>query len=292
MMKNIAKAAMLAVTLCSAAWAQTSAGWKHTHLSRFVEEARYEASGVVIYPRQSYPAKIFDVRPHQMLRQVFPSALVADGNNPQTSDKLWAAMLSSPYTVGGSAQGVRGKDLSSDWGLRFSAPSNPGRLYWSLFYEDNVPASRSVAYATSLQKGPNTGARVVGSGNLIGTGDARTAWVDPDGSLSFYWTLSGLLDYDSKPTTFQGGPAGWDQQPLSSQLSKFIGYEESKLYFLEGKRTLHVFDRDLKHIRTDVIHLSGELRDVALGDIIDGKDPELAYVGWDLGPVIAFLKQK
>ena len=56
--------------------------------------------------------------------------------------------------------------------------------------------------------------------------------------------------------------------------------------------TLPVFDRNLKHLRTDEIHLSGELREVALGDIIDGKEPTLAYVGWDLGPVIAFLNQK
>jgi len=291
MIKHIARAALLAATLTSVAQAQTSTGWKYTHLSRFLEDARYEASGVVIYPRQSYPTKIFDVRPHQMLQQLFPSAVVP-GNAAKTSDQLWRAMLSSPLTVAGAAQGVRAKDLSSDWVIHFSAPSAPGRLHWSLFYEDNVASTRTVGYAPSLVNGPNAGARVIGNGNLIAAGDAKTVWLDPDGSLSFCWTLAGTLEYDSKATTFKGGPEGWADQPLTSQLNKFIGYEESRLYFLEGARTLHVFDRNLKHLRTDEIHLSGELREVALGDIIDGKEPTLAYVGWDLGPVIAFLNQK
>jgi hypothetical protein len=76
---------------------------------------------------------------------------------------------------------------------------------------------------------------------------------------------------------------------LNSHLSAFIGFEEGRLYLLEDRSTLHIYDRNLKFIRTDDIHLSGELRSHALGDIIDGQVAGVSYVGWDLGPVIGFF---
>lgn len=269
--------------------AVTVKGYRYTHLARFLEEARYESSGVVVYPRQAFPSKIYDVQPHQILRQMYPDQVAGDGNNFTSSNALWTSLLQSGAALGGSGSGVRAHDLSGDFIVNVTWSKNPGKDYYYAFYEHNIPAGRYVTYATNLLSGPNKGTMVAGNARLLAVGDAQTLWMDADGSLSLAGLVSGYLTYDSKATTFVGGAQGWANSTLSSHLAQFIGYEEGRLYFLEGRSTLHVYDRDLKFIRTDDIHLSGELRGYALGDVIDGKVTGVSYVGWDLGPVIGFF---
>lgn len=283
----------LTVGLCVAALqgaiAQTTPGFKYTHLARFKEDARYEASGVVVYPREAFPAKIYDVRPHQLLRQMFPGSVTGDGNNTATSNALWRDLINSGHVMGSAARQVRANDILEDWDVNFVDPRTPTRNHWFDFYADNVPAGQYVGYAQTLINGPQKGARVMGNGNLLAMGDDRGMWLDADGSLSFYWRGSGAVDFDSTATTLKKGPEGWAGAPLTSVLKHLIGYEEGKLYFLVGDDILHVYDRDLNFVRTDEIHLSGELREVRLGEILDGKVPGATYLGWDLGPVIGFF---
>ncbi|HEX5357120.1 MAG TPA: hypothetical protein VFW93_12945 [Aquabacterium sp.] len=285
------KALALAVTLLASAachvtaFAQTSYKWTQT--ARWKEDARLEASGVVVYPREAYPGKSFDVRPAQHTRKMFPGAIVGDGNNKATSNNLWSALLASRHVVGNSTTLTRARDISEDWDINFIDPQYPTRNYWFDFYVDNYAEGVYVGFAQTIQNGPQKGAAVLGNNNLLAMGDDRGAWLDADGSLSYYWRENGLLDYDSTRTTFNGGP--WAGASLRSQLRFMIGYEEGRLYFLEGDHLLHVFDRDLKHLRTDEIYLDGELIDASLGDVVDGKVSGVRYLGWDLGPVIAFV---
>ncbi len=292
-MKKHIQRALLSVALVAASatstLAQTSTDFRYSHLSRFKEDARYESSGVVVYPREAYPAKIYDVRPHQMLRKLFPGAVIGDGNNKASSDGLWRYLLGSGYVMGSSTNLTRAQDLTEDWQINFVDPKTPERNYWFEWYADNLPATVYTSYGQTLLNGPQKGARVMGNPNLLAVGDDRTVWLDPDGSLSFYLRGTGTLDFDSTVTTFPNGPQGWSGTTLRSHLRHFIGYEEGKLYFLEGDRTLHVYDRNLTFIRTDEIYLSGELIETSLGSIVDGKVPGLTYIGWDLGPVIGFF---
>lgn len=292
MKKHIQRAllgvAMFAVSAANV-WAQTNTDYRYTHLSRFKEDARYESSGVVVYPREAYPAKIYDVRPHQMLKKLFPGAVVGTGDNQATSDGLWRNLLGSGYVMGSSTDLTRGQDLTEDWHINFVDPKTPDRNYWFAWYADNVPAGVYVGYGQTLLNGPQKGARVMGNPSLLAVGDDRTVWLDPDGSLSYYLRGTGTLDLDSTATTFPNGPKGWSGTTLRSHLRQLIGYEEGKLYFLEGERTLHVYDRNLTFMRTDEIYLSGELIENSLGSIVDGKVPGLTYIGWDLGPVIGFF---
>ena len=289
---HVARIALAAITSAVAlgnASAQTSPDYRYSHLARFKEEARYEASGVVVYPRESYPAKVYDVRPHQQLRQLFPSAVVGDGNNKATSDGLWKALLNSGYVMGSATRLTRAQDLLEDWDVNFVAPQTPDRNHWFDWYGDNYAASTYVSYGKVLLDGPQKGARVMGNGNLLAMGDDRTMWLDADGSLSYYWRGTGTLEFDAKRLSFPNGPKGWAGTSLRSHLSQLIGYEEGRIYFLDGDRMLHVFDRDLNFVRTDELYLSGELIDTSLGQVIDGKVPGVTYLGWDLGPVIGFF---
>lgn len=265
-------------------------GYRYSHIVRFMEDARYESSGVVIYPRQAQPAKIYDVSPHQVLKKIFPASVSGNGNDQATSNALWVNLLSSGLALGGSGN-VRAHDVSSDFMVNVTWPANPGKDYYFAFYEHNIPEGRYTSYAPKLQSGPNKDAIVAGNPKLLAVGDAKTLWLDADGSLSQTGLVSGQLVIDNKATTFSGGPSNWAGTPLTTHLSSFIGFEEGKLYFLEGQSTLHVYDAELKFQRTDEIRMSGELRSTTLGDVIDGKVKGVSYVGWDLGPIIGFFSK-
>lgn len=269
----------------------TVQGYRYTHLVRFLEEARYESSGVVIYPRQAQPAKVFDVRPHQVLRKMFPTSVAGDGNNQTTSNALWNSLLASGNAMGGANTKLRGRDLSGDFIVNVTWSATPGRDYYFAFYEDNIPEGRYALYAPTVLSGPNKGATVAGNPNVLAVGDGKTLWLDADGSLSQTYLVAGYLAIDHKANTFTGGPQGWTNTKLTEHLGSFIGFEEGRLYFLEGSSTLHVYDPELKHIRTDEIRMSGELRSTTLGDILDGKVAGVSYVGWDLGPIIGFFSK-
>lgn len=286
-LKSLALAAtVLAGVVChTSALAENVYQWTQT--ARWKEDARLEASGVVVYPREAYPGKSYDVRPNQHTRKMFPGAIVGDGNNKVTSNNLWASLMASRNVVGNSTTLTRARDISEDWDINFIDPLYPTRNYWFDFYGDNYADGTYVGFAQVIQNGPQKGSAVLGNNNLLAMGDDRGAWLDPDGSLSYYWRENGLLDYDSTSTTFAGGP--WAGASLRSKLRFMIGYEEGRLYFLEGDHMLYVFDRDLKHLRTDEIYLDGELIDSSLGDVVDGKVSGVRYLGWDLGPVITFV---
>ncbi len=272
-----------------AAVAQTTATYRWTQTARWAEDLRLEASGVVVYPRLAYPAKSYDVRPAQHLRKMFPGAIVGDGQNKQTSNNLWRSLLASPTVLANSTTLTRAKDITEDWDINFIDPKYPTKNYWFDFYVDNYADEVYVMYSPTMLNGPQKGAIALGNNNLLAMGDDRMAWLDADGSLSFYWRGSGLLDYDAPSSVFTGGPAGWQGTSLKSKLHLMIGYEEGRLYFLEGDHALHIFDRNLKFLRTDQIYLDGELIDHSLGDVVDGHVPGVKYLGWDLGPVIAFV---
>ncbi|MDO9234768.1 MAG: hypothetical protein Q7U28_01885 [Aquabacterium sp.] len=278
----------LVLAACAAqALAQTTT-YSYTQVSRWKEDARSESSGVVLYPQEWYPAKGYDIFPNLQTKSLFPAAIVGNGDNKATSDNLWAALLASPYTMGNSSNLTRARDLSEDWDISFIDPKNPGLNYWFDFYASKVVAW--VGYAPTLKGAPQNGAAVMGNNNLLAMGDDQHVWLDADGSLSYYWRGAGTLSFDSTKTTFDQvkAPVGWAGATVKSKLSNLIGYEEGRLYFLEGGRLLHVFDRDMNFVRTDEFYFGGDLQAVSLGDVVDGKVPGVKYIGWDLGPVIAF----
>ncbi|MEK9713151.1 MAG: hypothetical protein VW258_11350, partial [Thalassolituus sp.] len=46
---------------------------------------------------------------------------------------------------------------------------------------------------------------------------------------------------------------------------------------------------NLNHVRTEELILDGELWGSSLADLVDGNIPGALYLGWDLGPVVAFV---
>ncbi|MBH1987693.1 MAG: PEP-CTERM sorting domain-containing protein [Burkholderiales bacterium] len=272
----------------SAAHAQTAPSYTWTQVSRWQEEDRYNSGGSVVYREEWFPSKGYDVRPHQVLRTLFPGAIVGDGNNQATSNNLWAALSTSSSVIGNSTNLTRARDFMEDWDINFVAPGVSDKNYFFDWYTDNSTAyvARS-AFPLTLVGGPQAGSSLLNNQNLLAMGDDNSLWLDADGTLSYYNYPTGTLEFDSSKTTFTTGPTGWMGSTVRSQLNKLIGYEEGKLYFLEGANTVQVFNYDLGHVRTDKFGFDGDLAGQSLADVIDGKVVNATYLGWDLGPVIA-----
>ena len=81
-----------------------AATYSWTQATRWIESTIVDVNETVIYPERLFPNKGYDVRPHQQLRSMFPSAIVGDGNNKETSDNLWVEMVSSSQVIGNSAR--------------------------------------------------------------------------------------------------------------------------------------------------------------------------------------------
>jgi len=236
-----------------------------------------------VYPAEHLGLWEYDVCPPTQTRSLFPSAVVA--NAKQTCDNLWKALLNSPYLLGSAATVVRAKDMSEDWDLNFIDPSDGGRNHDFNWYINslllNISVLRALYPLNLAATGPQAGAQVVNNPNVLAMGDDAYVMLDADGSLSYYAYLGGWLLKDSAAKTFTNGT--WAGQTLTSKLQYMIGCEELQLYFLEGASTLHVFDRDLKWVRTDNVKLGNELSAYSLGDLVDNKVPGYTYIGWDAG---------
>lgn len=270
------------------AQAQTSPSYTWTQVSRWQEEDRYASGGNAVYRQEFFPSKGYDVRPHQVLRTLFPDAIAGDGNNQATSNNLWAALKTSENVIGNSTSLTRARDFMEDWDINFVVPGVADKNYYFDWYTDNSTAYvfRS-SFPLTLVGGPQAGSALLKNQNLLAMGDDNSLWLDADGTLSYYNYPTGTLEFDSKKTTFSNGPAGWTGSTVLSQLNKLIGYEEGKLYFLEGANTVQVFNYDLGYVRTDKFAFDGDLAGQSLADVIDGKVANAAYLGWDLGPVVA-----
>ncbi|WP_436476871.1 PEP-CTERM sorting domain-containing protein [Janthinobacterium sp. LB3P112] len=267
--------------------AQAATNYNWTQVSRWMEGARYAQDGATIYPQEWYPAKGYDVRPHQQLYAMFPGQVVGDGNNKVTSDNLWKALLTSRDVIGNSTNLTRARDISEDWDVNFVNPNVPNKNYWTDFYVDKGWGEISrEAYPLTLTGGPQAGQSLLGNNNLLAMGDDKSVWLDVDGTLSYYNYLTGTLAFDSTKTSLAGGAVGWSDASLTSKLGNMIGYEESNLYFLEGANTVHVYNYDLGFVRTDEFRFNGDLADHSLADVIDGKVEGYSYLGWDVGPVV------
>lgn len=267
------------------ALAYTYAG-NYTFTARWNEWGRYQQGGYTVYPAEHLGGLEYDVCPSLQTRALFPAAVVS--NVKQTCDNLWKALLNSPYLLGSAASGVRARDVSEDWDLNIIDPSDNVRNHYFDWYANSLVANPYVlrsGYPLYLDPvGPQAGAYVVGNPNVLAMGDDVYVMLDPDGSLSYYVYAGGWMLKDSAAKTFTNGP--WSGQKLTSKLQHMIGYEELQLYFLEGSSTLHVFDRDLKWVRTDNVKLGHELSAYTLGDLVDNKIPGYTYIGWDAGPIV------
>ena len=262
--------------------------YEWTHTARWLEDARID-SGPVIY--QQEVDGLWDSRPHQQLRTMFPGDIVGDGNNQQTSDNLWASILTSEHLIGNSGAPVKAIDAMEDFHYNFIDPAVTDRSYYFYFYHDNdsLWLSRS-AFPTTLANGPNAGESLINNPRLLAMGDDNSLWLDNDGTLSYYNYPGGTLEYDSSVAAFPQGPPGWIGVPVVENLDKLIGYEQALLYFLEGESTVHVFlYSTLSYIRTDVVELDGDLAGHTLREIIDHEVPGVTYGGWDLGPVFIMV---
>ncbi len=263
-----------------------SYGGTYTFAGRWNELARSKVGADHIYPAEHLGLWEYDVCPPTQARSLFPSAVVA--NTKQTCDNLWKALLNSTYLLGSAATVVRAKDMSEDWDLNFIDPSDNARNYYFNWYINslllNTYVLRALYPLNLAATGPQASAYVVNNPNVLAMGDDAYVMLDADGSLSYYAYLGGWLLKDSAAKTFTNG--SWAGQTLTSKLQHMIGYEELQLYFLEGASTLHVFDRDLKWVRTDNVKLGNELSTYSLGDLVDNKIPGYTYIGWDAGPVV------
>lgn len=268
-----------------AAHAYTYAG-NYTFTARWNEWGRYKVGAQTLYPAEHHGLWEYDVCPSLQTRNLFPSAVVSSVK--QTCDNLWKALLNSPYLLGSAAEGVRARDVSEDWDLNIIDPSDGVRNHYFDWYANSLFANPYVfrfGYPLYLDPvGPHAGAYVVNNPKVLAMGDDVFVMLDPDGSLSYYVYAGGWLLKDSTAKTFTNGP--WAGQTLTSKLQHMIGYEELQLYFLEGNNTLHVFDRDLKWVRTDDVRLGHELSAYSLGDLVDNKIPGYTYIGWDAGPIV------
>ncbi|MBQ0727845.1 MAG: hypothetical protein KBT77_10915, partial [Thalassolituus oleivorans] len=108
-----------------------------TQSTRWREDARTTSGERKLYQETLFPLLGYDERPHQQLRNMFPAAIVGDGNNKETSDNLWDYLMVSEYVVGNTATGVRAKDLSEDYTVNFIDPSDSTKNYYFYYYEDN-----------------------------------------------------------------------------------------------------------------------------------------------------------
>jgi hypothetical protein len=263
-----------------------------TQVSRWQEEDRYQSVGNTIYRQEFFPSKGYDVRPHQATRTLFPDAIVGDGNNKATSDKLWSALATSQNVIGNGTTLTRARDVVEDWDINFVNPSVNNVNYWFDFYSDNASATVSRSgFPLTLVGGPQAGQALIGNNKLLAMGDDNSLWLDADGSLSYYNYPTGTLEFNSTKTSFTTGPSGWQGNTLVSKVGNLIGYEEGNLYFLEGANTVQVFSHDLTYLRTDQFRFDGDLAGRSLADVIDGKVQNATYLGWDLGPVVAMMVQ-
>lgn len=276
----------LAATGAVQAHAATTYNW--TQASRWQEEDRYPTTGgVTVYPEEWYPAKGYDVRPHAQLYSMFPGVVVGDGNNQATSNNLWTALITSPNVIGNATNLTRARDMSEDWDINFVDPKVANKNYWADFYIDKpITYVDRAVFPLTLTGGPQAGQNLLGNNNLLAMGDDNSLWLDADGTLSYYNYPTGTLEFDSKKTGFTTGPAGWNGASLQSKVGNLIGYEEGRLYFLEGANTVQVFNYDLGFVRTDQFSFNGDLLGQSLADVIDGKVKGYTYIGWDLGPVL------
>lgn len=267
------------------ALAYTYAG-NYTFTARWDEWARYKQGAYTIYPAEHRGGFEYDVCPALQTRTLFPSVVV--GSVKQTCNNLWNAFLSSPHLLGSAATGVRARDVSEDWDLNYIDPADPLRNYYFDWYANSLlsnPYVLRISYPLNLQPlGPHAGAYTLSNPNVLAMGDDTYVMRDPDGSLSYYAYVGGWLLKDSTAKTFTNG--AWAGQALTSKLKHLIGYEELQLYFLEGDSTLHVFDRDLKWVRTDLVKLGDELSAYTLGQLVDNQIPGYTYIGWDAGPIV------
>lgn len=287
---------LVVVLLCSllaavACWPRDAAGaynysGNYTFAGRWNELARSKVGLDYVYPAEHLGLWEYDVCPPTQARSLFPTAVVS--NTKLTCDNLWKALLNSPYLLGSAATVVRAKDMSEDWDLNFIDPSDNVRNYYFNWYVNalllNTYVLRALYPLNLAPFGPQAGAYVVGNPNVLAMGDDAYVMLDADGSLSYYAYLGGGLLKNSTAKTFTNG--SWAGQTLTSKLQYMIGYEELQLYFLEGASTLHVFDRDLKWVRTDNVKLGNELSAYSLGDLVDNRIPGYTYIGWDAGPVV------
>ncbi len=264
--------------------------YTNTQVSRWKEDARYFSGGNTVYAEEWGTLKGYDVRPNPAAKTLFPNAIVGDGNNKATSDNLWLSLANSNQVLGNSSNRLtRARDLSEDWDINFIVPGVNDKNYWFNWYADNMSAyvARS-AFPLTLVNGPQAGASILNNQNLLAMGDDNSLWLNGDGSLSYYNYPTGTLEFTTTTKTFTSGPASWKGTTVSSQVGKLIGYEEGQLYFLEGANTLQIFNYNLGFVRTDQFAFDGDLAGKSLADVIDGKVANANYLGWDLGPIIAF----
>ncbi len=229
-----------------------AATYEWTQATRWREDAPLNTAVYKKYPEQFFPYQGYDVRPHQEWRSMHPWLLVGDGNNKQSSDNLWREVTESGYVIGNSTNLTRARDMMEDFHINFVNPLNITRNFYFHFYSDNATSYvNRISFPLTLVNGPNAGQSLLFNNRLIAMGDDNTLWLDLDGTLSIYNYPTARVEFDSTKATFTTGPASWIGTTLVSKLPNFIGYEEAKLYFLEGDNTLHVFNYDLVYQRTD-----------------------------------------
>lgn len=278
---------MLWASLAQPALAYNHAG-NFTFAARWNEWGRYKSGGVTVYPEEFGNLWQYDTCPPTEVSAIFPATTVP-GNIKQTCANRWKALIESPYLMASAAQGVRAKDMSEDWILDFV---NPNDSVWNNYFNWYVnsayinPQVLRIVYPTTLaNSGPHAGKSVINNPNVLAVGDKLFVMLDPDGSLSYYlYGAGGNLWKNSTATTFRNG--AWNGKALTDQLKYMIGYEEYQLYFLEGDSTLHVFDLDLKWVRTDTVALGNELSAYTMGELVDNQIPGYTYIGWDAGPIV------
>lgn len=268
--------------------AATAATYSWTQVTRWREDVTTTATTRKIYPETIFPTKGYDSRPHQQLRTMFPGAISGDGNNTLTSDNLWDQVMASPQVLGNSTTLTRARDLVEDYQINFIDPANSARNFVFEFYSDNSTSYLSATtYPRILTNGPNSGQSILGNNRLLAMGDDHMLWLDLDNTLSLYNYVGGRVTYDRTQTVFSGGP--WAGDSLMGKLSLMIGYGEQNLYFLDGDSTLIVYNNSLNYVRTDEFRFDGTLYGFTLGDLVDGNIPGAYYVGWTLGPIVAFV---
>lgn len=263
----------------------------YTFAARWDEFAATTSGGITTYPEEHGGLNEYDVCPPKQLSLMFPGAVVP-GNIQQTCANVWVALIESSHALGSASTLTRAKDLSEDWDINFIDPSDSSSNYWfkwlaNQYVNASIWGNPSVARAffpITLTGGPHSGESVLGNNQLLALGDDKLLLYDTDGSLSLYNYPGGSLQSNPTGTAFTNGD--WHGQTLTSKLKYMVGYEEGKLYFVEGSNKLLVYSDGMVWQRTQTVALGHELSAYSVGDLVDNKIPGYTYVGWDVGPIV------
>ena len=229
----------------------------------------------------------------------FSHSLTMYGDMGYTKDsEYWRALLSSPHMARPRSTKVRAIDMFEHIRIQFRSPLDDKHLWIKNTTTPRVEVASGVADTASfpryLKDGDLKGANVFEDTRTIAMDNDAMYWLCEDGTIRYY-SRNGTENTSYSPATwtrFTDGP--FSGEALADKIKHLIGVEGRIMRFL-------VNDTDVIHYQLQKQQASytktvswkftaDPLKGRTLGEIVDGRVPGYAYLGWDnTGPIIASL---